>query len=294
MDHRGTALVRFAIMFRQRRFFADQNRRHVDAMADGAARWREQFHPAGLSGVLSRELHEPLGTRPHGQDGFPAAAAHQHAFHRLAAAGGFGRVRQRALRHGRDALRGGATAPASDVRAARRLQRVVRRGNHHPLLADVHAGGDQLLDGARTRNCLWLLQSLQYRADAGRGVSRRVQGGFYFRAAGAARLKCSCARAGGQGDFAGGFAGFARLGNCVVADLRVVLENFRAPLHERKLLKNRSSGRESARSPPFELSLVTSAPTNCHCLRAREFLFSAHETIIPAVFARRRVTCFFH
>ena len=170
VDRGGTALVWLAVVFRQRRFRAHEFGRHLDEMADGAARRREQFHPAGLSGVLPRELHEPVRARPHGQDGFPATAADQHALHRLAAAGGPGRVRQCALRRGRDAVRGGQVEPATHVHATRRLQRVVRGGDFDPLLADVHAGGDQLLDGARAGHRVWLLQPVQHRADAGRGV----------------------------------------------------------------------------------------------------------------------------
>ena len=79
-------------------FQPDQNRRHLDGMAGGAADRHEQFHPANLPGVLPRELHEPVGTGPHGQDGFPAAAAGQHALHRLDAAGGPAVVCQRRVR----------------------------------------------------------------------------------------------------------------------------------------------------------------------------------------------------
>jgi len=86
VDFRGAALVRTAIEFCVRPLFADGFHRLVEQMADGAAGGREQFHPADLPGVLSGELHEPLGTGPHGQDGFPAGAAGQHALHRLVAA----------------------------------------------------------------------------------------------------------------------------------------------------------------------------------------------------------------
>ena len=45
-----------------------------------------------LSGVFLDKLCEPVGTRPHRQNGFPADAAGEHAFRRLVAAGGSRRV----------------------------------------------------------------------------------------------------------------------------------------------------------------------------------------------------------
>lgn len=197
VDFRGAPLVRPAIKFRDGSLRPDQFYRHLDEMADGAAHRREQFHPADLPGVFPDELHGDVGTRPHRQDGFSARIAGQHALHRLHAAGGFGRVRQCALRRLHHDLGGGEIAFASVVWTIYRLHRVVLRGDFDPLLADVHADFDQFLDGARTGPRVGLLQPVQHRADAGRDISRRVQGGFHVRAADVAGLKRAGARAGG-------------------------------------------------------------------------------------------------
>ena len=74
--------------------FCTRTHRHLDQMAGRPADRREPFHPADFSGLFPDQLHPPLGIDPHGQAGFPAAAAGQHALRRLAAAGGSGRVRQ--------------------------------------------------------------------------------------------------------------------------------------------------------------------------------------------------------
>ena len=58
------------------------------------------------------------------------------------------------------------------------LRRAVRGGGDDSLLADVHPGDDLFLDGSGAGDCLGLLQSVQHRTDAGRGVQGRVQGGF--------------------------------------------------------------------------------------------------------------------
>ena len=168
VDRRGTLLVRPATELRQRHLWSNRHRRHVDEMADGAARGREQFHPADLPGVFSHQLHQPLGTDPHRQNGFPAAAAGQHALHRLAAAGGLGRRSStRVFGAVRDDLCRREAAFASGSAADSGLRRPVRGGHHDSLLADVHAGGGGFLDGARPGHRVGLLQSVQYRADAG-------------------------------------------------------------------------------------------------------------------------------
>jgi len=127
---------------------------------------------------------------------------------------------------------------ASDRRAGSRLQRVVRRGCFNSLLADVHPGIHQLLDGAGAGNRVWLLQPVQHRADAGRGVSRRVQGGVHFRLAGAAGLECAGARAGEYFKLVGLMAVAARRRDRVGAGLGMVLARVRAPLHQREFVKN--------------------------------------------------------
>ena len=167
LDRRGTAVVRPATGLCLGHLFADHFHRLVDEMADGAAGGREQLHPAGVSGFFPDELHEPFGTGAHGQDGFPAGAAHQHALHRLHAAGGFGRVRQRGLRGVCDGLFGNEIKPASVGGATGGVRGVVRGGDHDPLLADVHARLDQFLDGAGAGHRVGLLQPVQHRADAG-------------------------------------------------------------------------------------------------------------------------------
>jgi hypothetical protein len=197
VDFRGAALVRPAIEFRLRHLRADGFHRLVDEMADDSARRREQFHPANLPGVFPDELHRAFGTRPHGQDGFSARAAGQHAFHRLHAAGGFGRVRQRGLRCLHNGLFGGEIAFASVVRAIAWLRRAVRAGDLDPLLADIHADLNQFLDGARAGSRVGLLQPVQHRADAERDISRRVQGGVHVRAANPFGVKRAGARADG-------------------------------------------------------------------------------------------------
>ena len=63
--------------------------------------------------------------------------------------------------------------------------------NSHPLLAHVSAHDGELLDGPRARDHLGLLQSLQYFADAGRRVSRRVQSCVHVCAAHGSRRQCS-------------------------------------------------------------------------------------------------------
>jgi len=54
----------------------------------------------------------------------------------------------------------------------------------------------QLLDGARAGHRVWLLNLFNIAADAGRCVSRRVQGDVHLRAAGAAGVQRAGARAG--------------------------------------------------------------------------------------------------
>jgi len=53
-------------MLRQRRFSQTKTVGTWSQWQMVLAGRREQFHPAGVSGVLPRELHEPFRTRPHG------------------------------------------------------------------------------------------------------------------------------------------------------------------------------------------------------------------------------------
>ena len=87
------------------------------------------------------------------------------------AAGGHPVFCQRRVCRVRDGVRGAQAGAASDGDAIRRVRGAVRGGAAGALLAHVHARLDQLLDRARAGDCLWLLQSVQHRADAGRGVS---------------------------------------------------------------------------------------------------------------------------
>ena len=175
-------------------FSQTSNHWHLDGVAGRAAHRGKQFHSRDLSGVFFGELHEPFRTRPHGENGLFVVAAGQHAFSCFDTAGGHPVVCQCRVRRLRHDFRGGEIAFASDSRAIARLRRPVRRRPCGALLVDVHACLRELLDGARTRHRVGLLQSVQHRAVAGRGVSRRVQGRIYLRAAGIACVQCSRAR----------------------------------------------------------------------------------------------------
>jgi hypothetical protein len=116
-----------------------------------------------------------------------------------------------------------------------RLQRAVRRGDFDPLLADVHAGGDQFLDGARAGHRVGLLQSVQHRADAGRGVSSGAfKAVFTFALPVLLVSQRAGARAGGQTGVAAIALLAARPGRRLDADFGMVLAVVGAALHERQ------------------------------------------------------------
>src|SRR5262245_44582984 len=166
-------------------------------MASGPLDRGEPLDSATVSGVLSDQLHQPFGVGADRQAGFPAVASNQHAVRRLAAASGPRRVRQRVLRHRGDGLWRAAIAPGADTLAGAGISLPRSHRSADPLLADVSAGRHQLLDGARAGNRVGLLQPLQHRTPAGRGISRRVPRRVYVRYTDAAGIECPGARAGG-------------------------------------------------------------------------------------------------
>lgn len=237
VDHRRTSVVRPATLFRLRALLPNRFHRHLDQVAIRPAHRREQLHPATLPGLFSHQLHQPVRTRAHGQNGFLFAPAREHALPRLPARRGFGRVRECALRRVRHYLRGDAIAPAPEHRPIRGLRRVVRRRDFDSLLADVYLGDDLFLDGARARHCLGLLQSVQHRADAGHGVSGRVQSRVHLCAARVAREQRPDPGADRYFNFGLVLAPAARRGAGVGGNFRMVLALLHPPLHQRQFVK---------------------------------------------------------
>jgi len=131
---------------------------------------------------------------------------------------------------------GAQAASASGRGAVARFSGALRGGLAGALFTDVHPGLDLFLDGAGAGDCLWLLQPVQHRADAGRGVSRRVQGGVHVRAAGAAGEQCAGARADRHAVVAGVAAAAVRIGHRLGAGVGMVLAQIAAPLHEREFV----------------------------------------------------------
>ena len=113
----------------------------------------------------------------------------------------------------------------------------MRGGDHDPLLADVHARLDQFLDGAGAGHRVGLLQPVQHRADAGRGVQGGVQGGVHVRAADPAGVQRAGARAGGYVDIAAVVGAAVGPGRGVDGGFGMVLALLAGPLHERKFVR---------------------------------------------------------
>ena len=213
MDRRRTGLVRIAVVFRRRAFSARPNTVGTwtvwqVVLLTGASSFIQQIYQAFFL-VNCTNLSELVRT---GKMDFLLLLPINTRFIVSTAAGGHPVVCQRRVRRVRHVFRGAQTASASDGCAILRLCRAVRRRAAGSLLADVHPGRDQFLDGAGAGHRVGLLQPVQHRADAGRGVSRRIQGGVHLRAAGAAGEQRAGARAGGQTVVAGAWLVLLGLG----------------------------------------------------------------------------------
>jgi len=229
-------VVRAATEFYLGGFLADQFHRLVDEVADGDAGRREQFHPADLPGVFSDELHGSFGTRPHGQMDFLLALPVNTRFLvslRVVDLGAFV-----------NALFGLCVLIFA-TRERECIQRPFKCGGFSALCIVgilIHYSLMFILASISFGRCggrasYGLLQSVQHRADAGRGVSRRVQGGVHVRAAGAAGEQRADARADEHARLGGVMAVAARRWGDVGADFRMVLAAVHQALHKREFVK---------------------------------------------------------
>ena len=149
----------------------------------------------------------------------------------------------------RDGLCRASIASGPNARASAGLSGALRGGHSDSLLADVPAGQHQLLDRASAGHRLGLLQSLQHRPHAGRGLRRPLQGRIYFRHSHAAGLERPRAVARRQAQLPRPGALAPAHGRRLLLRFRVGLARVHAPLHQRQFLNPLPNARPRSPEP---------------------------------------------